>query len=91
MDARQDRFGQVLHLVQPATNHQFSSVYEPGTLVTFTNRSPGQDVAAAVVDPVLVQIPWTVWTDLGRPDQITIGLRPGVVSLVDVGDIASSH
>lgn len=78
MDASLSKTQRVLHLVQPSGDRQFQTSFEPSNLVTFTNRPPGLPLNVAADDePVLFQIPWSLWTDLGRPDDVTITVREG--------------
>lgn len=65
MDATLTKTQRVLKLVQP---NEFGI---NGQRMTFTDgdslqREPG----------VAVQISWALWTELGRPDDITVTIRP---------------
>lgn len=74
----------VLTLVGPQSERAFASPYEPGNMVTFWSRAVGAVAEAEGSDQMLLQFSWQQWTDLGRPDHISVAVLPGVVSVDSV-------
>lgn len=76
MEASLSKTARVLHLVQPESFSGGS--FQPGINVTFTSRitSAGAAVSVDTPEPVLLQFPWSLWTEFGRPDEVTITVRP---------------
>lgn len=65
MDATLTKTQRVLHLVQPTEYG--------GSRMTFTEERDGN-----IQHPggIALQMDWALWTELGRPDDLTVTLRP---------------
>ncbi len=65
MDATTTKTQRVLHLTQPNQGDGYYS-----GRMTFSDGDP------LLRDGVALQMSWELWTELGRPDDITVTIRP---------------
>lgn len=79
MDARLTKTQRVLHLVQPRGDGFSGSSLEPGRNVAFTSRIMDDSITRSLdeSEPMLIQFPWSLWSEFGRPDEVTVTIREG--------------